>query len=199
MLASIHPLGERARNNRWVATAIAYTAGALVGGTVAGALFGAIGWIMTTGFDAPASATALAAGGVLATAIVMDGRLAGARVPSIRRQVDENWLNALRGWVYGVGYGFQLGLALDVIVTSAAIYAAFALAVLTGSVWHGAAIGAVFGLVRGVTIFTAAGVTTPEALRTFHRRLAGLEPAARRGVIAAESVALAAIVLMVLG
>lgn len=198
MLASIHPLGERARNNRWASTAVAYTFGSLVGGTIAGALFGSLGWMITTVMSGLGSATAVVAGGIIVTALAMDGRIAGARVPSIKRQVDENWLNAFRGWVYGVGYGFQLGLAFDVIVTTAAIYATFALALLTGSVWQGAAIGAVFGMIRGITIFTARGATTPETLRAFHRRLAGFEPAVHRGVLVTEGLVLATIVLEVL-
>ena len=43
MLASIHPLGERARHNRFWITATAYIAGSVAGGASAGWIAGAIG------------------------------------------------------------------------------------------------------------------------------------------------------------
>ena len=43
MLASIHPLGERARHNRFWITATAYIAGSVAGGAVAGGIAGAVG------------------------------------------------------------------------------------------------------------------------------------------------------------
>jgi hypothetical protein len=33
----------------------------------------------------------------------------GSGCPSWQRQVDERWLTTYRGWVYGAGFGFQLG------------------------------------------------------------------------------------------
>ena len=42
-----------------------------------------------------------------------------------------------RGWVYGVGFGAQLGLGFITLVACAAIYCAFAIEFLSGSVMRG--------------------------------------------------------------
>ena len=42
--------------------------------------------------------------------------LSNRTVPGPRRQVDERWLDRYRGWVYGVGYGSQLGLGIVTVV-----------------------------------------------------------------------------------
>jgi len=46
MLASIHPLGERARRSRWGVTVTAYLLGSVAGGAGAGAALGAVGAIL---------------------------------------------------------------------------------------------------------------------------------------------------------
>lgn len=192
MLSSIHPFGERARNSRWGITASAFIVGAIAGGTVMGAVLGAAGLLVLGLTGVPTPAIGVVAALVVASAMVVDVRRS---VPSIKRQVDENWLNAYRGWIYGGGFGFQLGLGLDVVVTTAAVYAAFALAFLSASVTAGVAIGGAFGAVRGLTILTGARIDTPQVLRSFHRRLQSYLPAAHRLVLASEVAAVAAVVV----
>ena len=60
-------------------------------------------------------------------------RRAGRRLPGPRRQVDERWLHRYRGWVYGAGFGVQLGLGVATVVTTSAVYVMLAAAVLTGT------------------------------------------------------------------
>src|SRR5207245_8728487 len=106
--------------------------------------------------------------GALAIAVLVllfELRIAGLRLPTVKRQVNERWLDTYRGWVYGFGFGIQLGAGVVTIVTSAAIYAAFLLAVLTGSVAGGVLIGLVFGVVRGASVLTTARVRDAERLR----------------------------------
>jgi hypothetical protein len=85
--------------------------------------------------------------------------------------VNEDWLGAYRGWVYGGGFGVQLGMGVATIVTTAAVYLMTGIAVLTGSVAMGASVGAMFGAVRGGTVLATSHVHDPETLRTLHRRL----------------------------
>ena len=161
MLASIHPLGERAKHNRWAVTAAFYLLGSTAAGALLGAALGALGL-----HAGPAAVAALC---VLAALVDASGR----RPPSWRRQVNEDWLHRYRGWVYGVGFGFQLGLGVVTIVTTAAVYLAFTLAAVSGSAPAGALIGAVFGLSRAAPVLLVGGVTAPDALRALHARLAG--------------------------
>src|SRR5205823_890657 len=93
------------------------------------------------------------------------------RPPGWRRQVNEDWLGRYRGWLYGAGFGFQLGLGVATIVTTFTLYAYLVLAGLAGSVIGGAAVGAAFGLARALPLLAAAGVRGVDDLRRFHRRL----------------------------
>ncbi len=187
MLASIHPLGERSRRQRWGLTASAFVAGTVAGAGLLASALGSLGArLPPLGIGAALAVAALAVVGV-----ALDARLAGASVPTVRRQVDEQWLARYRGWVYGGGFGFQLGLGVVTVVSSFTVYLAFALAFLSGSPARGLAVGAVFGLVRGGTILAAAGVRTPDQLHRLHRRVAAWDGATRRlavGVQAAVAV-----------
>lgn len=190
MLASIHPLGERGRTTRWSITAAAYLLGSVVGGALLGGVLGALG--SPLGHVLPAGSGRWAAVVVVAcaVAIALDAGIAGLRVPTIRRQVDEDWLHRYRGWVYGLGFGFQLGAGLLTIVTSASVYLAFTLALVSGSIERGLLVGLTFGAVRGAAILTVAGVRDAESLRRVHRRLQLGAPRARRLAVAGQGLVL---------
>ncbi len=166
MLSSITPLGERGRHNRFGVTATAFVVGALAGGTTLGALCGWLGsWL-------PDRSSAVDA--LLVVALAVAGAVLDATgVPTIKRQVNEDWLTRYRGWVYGLGFGAQLGFGVVTVVTSAATYVAFVLAVLTGSVAAGAAIGLTFGALRGLSLLLVKDVDSPE-------RVASVPPSPRR-------------------
>jgi hypothetical protein len=187
MLSSINPLVERAKHNRFGVTASAHIVGATVGGAAFGALLGGIGSLI--GLVAPLGdeGRAVLALTIVVAVVALDLHVLGLQVPTTKRQVDEDWLGRYRGWVYGAGFGLQLGLGVVTIVTTAAVYGAFALGLVAGSPPAGAIVGAVFGFVRGAAVLTVAHVRTAEALRAFHQRLARLAPRAARAVIAANA------------
>jgi len=118
-------------------------------------------------------------------------------LPTIRRQVNEEWLYRYRGWVYGAGFGLQLGLGVVTIVTTSAVYATLLVAFLAGSWQAGAVVGATFGLARAATVLASFPVTTPrrlvaldQLLRTWERR-SRLGAAAAQAALAGASIALA--------
>jgi sulfite exporter TauE/SafE len=166
MLASIHPLGERARHNRWVITAAAYLCGSVAAGALLGALLGAAGSAAPT--TSPVRLVALAA--LCGAAAAIDA--SGLELPSWRRQVNEDWMTTYRGWAYGAAFGSQLGLGVATIVTTATVYVWLAAATLTASAGAGVAVGAAFGLARAVPVLALARVHGPAALRRAHGRLA---------------------------
>jgi sulfite exporter TauE/SafE len=185
MLSSINPLVERGRNNRYGLTATAYVVASALGGVVAGSAAGLAGWLLQTVMPLSDTGRAAMVVVVLAAALAFDVRVFGLSLPTTRRQVDENWLGRYRGWVYGAGFGFQLGLGVVTIVTTATVYATFALAAITASLAIGAVIGLVFGLARGLVLLTGAGIHDTDHLRAFHRRLAARAgTVARIGVVA---------------
>ncbi len=171
MLTSITPLGERSRGNTYAVTLAAYVLGCVLGGATTGVLLGALGSLL------PALPVLLLAGITCLAAALAD--LRGARIG--RRQVDEDWLTRYRGWVYGLGFGYQLGLGVVTVVTSAATVAVLALALLTQSAAGGLLLGVVFGAARAVPALLVGRAETHGELRTL---AAGLE---RRAPLAART------------
>jgi hypothetical protein len=174
MLASITPLGERGRRRRWGTTVAAHLIGSILGGAAVGALVGTLGLLLLADVSWDARIGFVAA--LLSAGLLLD--LLG-KVPGPRRQVDESWLDRYRGWVYGVGFGFQLGAGVVTIVTTSAVYVALGAAMATASPAMGAAIGAVGGLVRGAAVLSGVRVQTPEQLMRFHARMSAWREPAR--------------------
>ena len=193
MLTSITPLGERGRRRRWGATTAWYLIGSLLGGAAVGALAGLLA--AGLGSLAPEATAVLWLGAAACLAAALSDAM-GLRPLSWRRQVDETWLGRYRGWVVGGGFGVQLGFGLMTIVTSASVYAALFLAVLSGSFWAGLAIGATFGLLRALPLLTVRSVRSNEALAQLHRRVTSLAPVFQQatvGVLGTAGVALAVV------
>lgn len=168
MLTSITPLGERGRGNRFWLTRAWLLVGHAVGGLALGALLagaGALGHVWT-GRPSDAAATSIVVG---VAVIAVLGDLVGIRVPG-RRQVDERWLTTYRGWVYGFGFGAQLGFGLVTVVNTLLL----AVVLVAGVVLPPApalALGGIYGVTRGVAATVNGRVRTVEDLRRFHRRL----------------------------
>lgn len=182
MLASITPLGERGRRSSWGFTTCAYTLGSLLGGATAGTLAGLVGWLALGGVPEHLRVAVLAA----TLAIGLAYELARGGVPGPRRQVDERWLDRYRGWVYGLGYGAQLGMGVTTVVVSSAVYAVPLAAFLSARPVTGGAIGALAGALRGGTVLAAAHVATPERLTGFHARMRVAERPVRRAALLAQ-------------
>lgn len=164
MLSSIHPLGERSRNNRWWLTITSFTIGSTATGAAVGA---ALGWIGTPLPDAPwlFALVAVAAGAL---------DLAAVKALGPERQVNERWIGTFRGWVYGLGFGAQLGAGVATFVVTWGVYAVFVAEMLSGSALGGAVIGATFGLGRSLAPLASVVVDQPSRLTSFHMALARL-------------------------
>ena len=177
MLASIHPLGERARSNRWGVTAGAYSLASTLGGAGLGAALGAIGWTLFRPWSPPDPLRVGVIVAAAAAACAWD-LMSGRSLPPFR-QVDEDWLARYRGWVYGAGFGFQLGMGVTTIITTALVPVVFLTALVAGSPAWGAAIGAAFGIARAVPLLATRRVASAHALRAFHLRLQAINAPAR--------------------
>ena len=181
MLASISPLGERARGNRWGLTAAAYASASIAAGAVVGAVLGSAGAVVGLG----RSSSLLILSGAAVAAGVWD-LTAAVRLPTWRRQVNEDWLARYRGWVYGLGFGAQLGVGVVTVVTTATMYAWMVGAFLAASPVAGAGIGAAFGAARALPLVLVAPLHTADALR---RRLRQVAAAARTARVTTATVA----------
>jgi MFS family permease len=185
MLASLTPVAERARGSSWRVTVTAFALGAVAAGAAGGAMLGGIGSMLPG--DRWRMPMVIAA---LMAALVIDATPLRRRLPLTRRQVNEDWMHRYRGWVYGAGFGAQLGLGFITLVACAAIYATFAIELASGSVVTGAIIGAVFGATKAATLIPTRSARDHESLMELHQRMLRMEPTARRAVIVAELLAL---------
>ena len=119
-----------------------------------------------------------------AVTVASDLNLGGFRLPSHTRQVNESWLDEFRSWVYGGGFGWQIGVGLATYVTTAAVYLMIAMAALTGDPLVAFLLMTGFGFVRGLAVLLGRRLTTPERLFALHRRLEELLPTAQRAIVA---------------
>jgi hypothetical protein len=194
MLASISPVGEAARGQRWPVTVSAYLVASAAGGATLGALAGLLGWAVSTLIGTP-PATAVATALVVAALLVvaLDRGVLRWQPPAWQRQVDETWLTSYRGWVYGAGFGFQLGAGVLTRIPTAAVYLVVLSAIATGTVGAGALIGVTFGLVRALPILLAGRHRDPARLNAFHQRMDAASSTADRVTSAVVALAAAAL------
>ncbi len=136
MLAQITPLAEAGRRQRFARTACWFIVGALAGGLTLGAATAGFGALVALSDLTASTALGIAAACAFATAAVA-ARVLGFGPPFFRRQVNEEWLSRYRAWVYGSGFGWQIGVGVATYVMTAAVPLMIAtqLAVAVGSTW----------------------------------------------------------------
>jgi MFS family permease len=193
MLASLTPFAESARGNRWIVTVSAFAIGAMAAGACGGLLWSGVGSLLPGG-----QWRTIGAAVVLVLALVIDATPLRKRLPLTKRQVNEDWMVTYRGWVYGIGFGAQLGLGFITLVACSAIYATFAIELLSGSLLAGVIIGATFGATKAATLLPAGSARDRQSIMVLHQRLLALEPLSVGAVVAAE-LAAAFVVAVALG
>jgi hypothetical protein len=185
MLSTITPIGEQRRGARFAWTASWFALGALAGGFTLGGLAAGLAAAVRAA-DPTSGQVAGVAAFLAALTLASDLRIGGFRLPWHHRQVNELWLDRYRPWLYGVGFGWQIGCGFATYIMTAAVSLMVGLAALGASPAMALLVCASFGLVRGIAVFLGAGTKTPVALRAFHRRFDELAPLARGVAIAAE-------------
>lgn len=187
MLSTLTPLGEAARGGRFATTAGWFVVGATLGGAALGAVGAALAALVhLAGSGTGGPALHVAAAGALGAAGLADLAL-GARGPlGHGRQVNERWLDQFRPWVYGAGFGAQIGAGLATYVTTAGVYLVLALGALAASPPVALGLGVLFGLVRGLAVLSGRAVGTPDALRRLHARFDALDAPSRRAMVVVE-------------
>ena len=132
MLSTVTPLAERGRGHRFAATAAWFIVGAIAGGATLGAGAALLAFGMAA-VDLSSDVTVALAALAATVAFAADLRLFGFRLPMHTRQVDEVWLGKYRPWVYGVGFGWQIGVGLATYIMTAGVYLLIVLAALSAS------------------------------------------------------------------
>jgi hypothetical protein len=183
MLSTVTPLAEAGRGRRWPATAAWFIAGAVLGGLTLGAVMAGLAAVVAALGVSTATALGIATVAALVCA-ASDLDPFGLHIPFHGRQVNERWLDQYRAWVYGGGFGWQIGCGLATYITTAGMYLTILLGALTGEPFVALAIGAGFGLIRGLSIFWGRSITSPESLLAVHRRFGALRRPVRLATIA---------------
>lgn len=186
MLSTITPLAERARGHRYGVTATWFVVGAALGGATLG--------LGAAALAAGAAALDLSNGTLLGTAAVfaavaalVDAGAFGRRPPFFKRQVDDAWLSTYRAWVYGAGFGWQIGVGLATYIMTAGVVLTAVLAALTASPLAAFAVCVAFGTSRGVVVLLGARLRSPAALGALHARLDALEAPVRWAVVTVQA------------
>lgn len=196
MLSSITPMTEAGRGNRFDVTATWFVLGSVVGGLSLGALTaGAAAGVAA--LDLSTSAR-LGAAAVLATVTAaVDLGVFGIELPIFKRQVNDAWLRTFRSWVYGAGFGWQIGFGVATYIMTAGVFLTIGIAVLTANPLAALLISVTFGLVRGSAVFIGRSATTPAALGRVHERLDDAAPASRAAALAVQVVAASVLAAMI--
>jgi len=182
MLSTVTPIAERGRGHRFAVTAAWFVLGSVLGG----ATLGGITALGALALDGVSTDVALGVAGVVAlVGAAIDAGVAGVRPPFFKRQLDDAWLDRYRGWVYGLGFGWQIGVGFATYIMTTAVPVTVLLAALTGSPMVGFLVGLTFGLVRGLAILGSAPATTTAALGRLHQRFEALEAPVRQATVVA--------------
>ena len=132
MLSSITPMTEAGRGNRFAVTARWFLVGGIVGGLSLGAIAAGAAALLSLADLSMATRCAIAAVVALATASIDLGVL-GIELPIFKRQVNDAWLRRYRSWVYGAGFGWQIGFGVATYIMTAGVFLTIGLAVLGAS------------------------------------------------------------------
>lgn len=160
MLGSITSLGERSRGRRWIITYPWFLAGSLLGGSAL-----ALSLLATREIGQLLPETVLLATGLLSTLALLAAVVLHIAPPSPSRQVDHRWLDRYRGWVIGLGFGFQLGTGAVTRISSFGLYLLLICAFLGAPSVALAAAGVGYGAIRGLSAVPAGRVRTPADLQ----------------------------------
>lgn len=200
MLSSITPFGERSRGHRYPATAAWFVGGAILGGATLGGLAAVLAIaVAELGGTRHPAAVAGAAAAVAAVGAAVDAGCFGPVLPLVRRQVDDGWLARYRPWVYGGGFGWQIGVGLATYLMTASVVVVALFAALSASAPAAVVVGAGFGMARGLTVLLTARAGSPAHLRRLHRRLDSAASPVRGTAIGVQAAAALALALVASG
>ena len=185
MLSQLTPMAEAGRGRAFGKTAAWFVAGAVLGGLTLGGATALVALAVgAAGLGTTASVTLVAGAAFVAAAV--DTRLFGFGPPLLPRQVNQDWLLNYRSWVYGGGFGWQIGAGVTTYVMTAAVPLMIVVGALGARPLAALGIGVLFGTVRGLAVLLTARLRDPAALTAFHRRFAALAEPVRQGVIAVQ-------------
>ena len=186
MLSTITPLGEAGRGHDFRSTSTWFVVGSVMGGVTLGLLMAGLARIADGLGATPDLVWGIITAAALTTA-ASDGRVGGFHLPGHDRQVNERWLDQYRPWVYGAGFGWQIGVGLGTYIMTAGVYLLILVGGLTADPLLAVFLGALFGLSRGLAVFLASGFDSTEKVLAFHERFERMREPVRRATIVTQA------------
>lgn len=186
MLSTITPMAEAGRGHSFRSTSVWFVIGSVAGGLTLGGLMAAMA-LSVAALQVTTTMTLWIVAVASLIAAASDGRVSGFHLPGHDRQVNERWLDQYRSWVYGAGFGWQIGVGLATYIMTAGVYLLILMGGLTASPWIGIALGGLFGLVRGLAVYLAAGLDSGERLLSFHARFESWREPVRQSMIVVQA------------
>ncbi len=187
MLSQLTPVGEASRGYRYRTTAIWFVLGAVVGGVTIGAVMAGLAAAVSA-IGATSTALLGIAAGLAVLGATIDSGVLGFMPPFFKRQVNEYWLSKYRAWVYGSGFGWQIGAGVTTYIMTTAVFVTIAFGALTAGPVAAMVLGIVFGLARGLAVLLTARSRSTADLFALHRRFDALGEPVRRAVIGVQLV-----------
>jgi hypothetical protein len=185
MLSQLTPVGEASRGYRYRTTAAWFVLGAVVGGATLGAVMAGLAAAVSA-LGATSTALLGVAAVVALLGAVVDSGVLGFMPPFFKRQVNEYWLSKYRAWVYGSGFGWQIGAGVTTYIMTAAVFVTIAFGALTAGPVAALLLGVGFGLARGLAVLLTARSRSTAELFALHRRFDALGEPVRRAVIVVQ-------------
>ena len=185
MLSQLTPVGEASRGYRYRTTATWFVLGAVVGGATIGAVMAAFA-AAVSGIGVSSTALLGIAAGCALLGAVVDSGVLGFMPPFFKRQVNEYWLGKYRAWVYGSGFGWQIGAGVTTYIMTAAVFVTIGFGALTAGPVAALLLGVGFGFVRGLAVLLTARSRSTAELFALHRRFDALGEPVRRAVIVVQ-------------
>src|SRR4051795_13514814 len=185
MLSQLTPVGEASRGYRYRTTAAWFVLGAVVGGATLGAVMAALA-AGVSALGATSTTVLGIAAGLAGLGAALDSGVLGVMPPFFKRQVNEYWLSKYRAWVYGSGFGWQIGAGVTTYIMTAAVFLTIAFGALTAGPVAALALGVLFGLARGLAVLLTARSRSTAELFALHRGFDALGESVRRGVIVVQ-------------
>jgi len=185
MLSQLTPVGEASRGYRYRTTAAWFVLGAVIGGATIGAVMAALAAAVSAVAITSTALLGIAAG-LAALGATVDSGVLGFMPPFFKRQVNEYWLSKYRAWVYGSGFGWQIGAGVTTYIMTAAVFVTIAFGALTAGPVAALVLGVFFGLARGLAVLLTARSRSTADLFALHRRFDALGEPVRRAVIVVQ-------------
>lgn len=179
-------MAEAGRGHSFRSTSVWFVVGSVAGGLTLGGLMGGIAYFVA-GLKATSNITLSIIAVASLVAAASDGRIAGFHLPGHDRQVNERWLDRYRPWVYGAGFGWQIGVGLATYIMTAGVYLLILVGGLSADPRVALGLGGLFGLVRGLAVYLSAGLDSGEKLLSFHARFESWREPIRQSMIVVQA------------